>query len=61
MLLGPSRKGMIGKVLGVGVDDRMEGTLALVALAVAAGADAVRVHDVREMSRAARVLDALAR
>jgi dihydropteroate synthase len=52
---------MIGKVLGVRVKDRMEGTLALVTIAVAAGADMVRVHDVREMARAARMADALAR
>jgi dihydropteroate synthase len=61
ILVGPSRKGMIGKVLGVRVKDRMEGTLALVTIAVAAGADMVRVHDVREMARAARMADALAR
>jgi dihydropteroate synthase len=59
VLVGPSRKGMIGKVLGVPVTDRVEGTLALVALAAVAGADIVRVHDVREMSRAVRMIGAL--
>ncbi len=61
ILTGPSRKGMIGKVLGVGVTDRREGTLALVTLSIAGGADMVRVHDVREMARAARMTDALTR
>lgn len=59
ILVGPSRKGMIGKVLGVPVADRVEGTLALVALAVVGGADIVRVHDVREMSRAVRMIGVL--
>jgi dihydropteroate synthase len=61
ILVGPSRKGMIGKVLGGGVADRLEGTLALVTLSIAAGADMVRVHDVRAMTRAARMTDALSR
>lgn len=61
ILVGPSRKGMIGRVLGVGVRDRMEGTLALVTLSIANGADVVRVHDVQQMSRAARMADALIR
>lgn len=61
ILVGPSRKGMIGRVLGVDVRDRMEGTLALVTLAIAGGADIVRVHDVREMVRAARMTDAIVR
>lgn len=61
ILVGPSRKGMIGRVLGVDVRDRMEGTLALVALAIAHGADIVRVHDVRAMTRAARMVDAILR
>jgi dihydropteroate synthase len=53
LLVGPSRKAFIGKVLGLPVDERLEGTLAAVALAVANGADAVRVHDVAEARRAA--------
>lgn len=61
ILVGPSRKAMIGRVLGVSVADRMEGTLALTVLCIANGADMVRVHDVREMSRAARMADALGR
>jgi dihydropteroate synthase len=61
VLVGPSRKGTIGRVLGTGVDDRMEGSAALVALSIAAGADIVRVHDVLQMTRVARMTDALAR
>lgn len=61
LLVGPSRKGMIGKALGVEVSDRMEGTAALVMLSIAGGADVVRVHDVREMARVARMTDALVR
>jgi dihydropteroate synthase len=61
ILIGPSRKGMIGRVLGVPPDDRLEGTAALVTLCIAGGADMVRVHDVREMARVARMTDALAR
>ncbi len=59
ILLGPSRKSTIGKVLDLPVDQRVEGTAALVALAVAQGVDIVRVHDVREMSRVARMADAV--
>lgn len=61
IMVGPSRKGMIGKVLGVGVADRTEGTLALVSVAIAHGVDIVRVHDVKEMNRAARMMDRLIR
>jgi dihydropteroate synthase len=61
VLVGPSRKGMIGRVLGVDVTDRIEGTAALLTLCVAGGADVVRVHDVRTMARVARVADALVR
>ena len=61
ILVGPSRKGMIGRVLGVDVHDRLEGSIALLSLCVAKGADIVRVHDVQEMVRAARVMDALVR
>jgi dihydropteroate synthase len=61
LLVGPSRKSTIGQVLGLGVDDRLEGTAALVALAVANGADLIRVHDVREMVRVARMADAVVR
>jgi dihydropteroate synthase len=48
-------------VLDVPVDERLEGTAALVALAIANGADIVRVHDVRAMVRVARMTDAVIR
>ncbi|GAB4329647.1 MAG: hypothetical protein Kow0010_14190 [Dehalococcoidia bacterium] len=61
LLLGPSRKSTIGLVLDAPVDERLEGTGAAVALAVAAGADIVRVHDVREMAKVVAVADAVVR
>ena len=61
LLLGASRKSTIGKVLDLPGDERLEGTLALTALGVAAGADIVRVHDVRQNLRAARMADAVHR
>ncbi len=61
ILVGPSRKGMIGRVLGADAADRMEGTAALCAIAIANGADILRVHDVREMARVARMMDAIVR
>jgi dihydropteroate synthase len=62
VLVGTSRKSTIGKVLGdAPVEDRLEGTAATVAIAIAKGADIVRVHDVREMTRVARMADAVAR
>ncbi|HJP70138.1 MAG TPA: dihydropteroate synthase, partial [Candidatus Limnocylindria bacterium] len=42
-------------------DDRVEGTAATVALAIAAGADIVRVHDVAHIARTRRVADAIIR
>lgn len=61
LLLGTSRKSTIGFVLGAPVEERREGTAASVALAVAAGADIVRVHDVAEMARVVKVADAIVR
>ena len=61
ILIGPSRKSFIGRVLDSEKDDRMEGTAAAVALGVANGASIVRVHDVREMSRVVRMTDAICR
>ncbi len=61
VLVGASRKSMIGKILDLPADQRVEGTAATVALAIAAGADIVRVHDVKEMVRVARVADAILR
>jgi dihydropteroate synthase len=61
ILVGMSRKSTIGYVLDLPVDERVEGTAATVALSVAAGADIVRVHDVKEMVRVARMSDAIVR
>jgi dihydropteroate synthase len=61
VLVGPSRKRFLGEILGTTVDDRLEGTAAAVSLAIAGGADLVRVHDVRAMARVARVADAICR
>lgn len=62
VMIGTSRKSTIGKLLGdLPPNQRLEGTAATVALAIAAGADIVRVHDVREMARVVRVADAVVR
>jgi dihydropteroate synthase len=61
VLLGTSRKSMIGNTLNLPVDDRVEGTAATVALGIAKGVDIVRVHDVKEMARVARMMDAMVR
>jgi dihydropteroate synthase len=61
ILLGMSRKSTIGVVLGLPVTERLEGTLATTALAVAAGVDIVRVHDVEPNRRVARMADAVVR
>ena len=62
ILSGTSRKSTIGKILGdAPVEERLWGTAATVALAIANGCDVVRVHDVRKMAQVARVADAVAR
>jgi methylenetetrahydrofolate dehydrogenase (NADP+) / methenyltetrahydrofolate cyclohydrolase len=61
ILIGPSRKGTISRVLGVGLHERLEGTIALTVACVAGGADLVRVHDVKEVRRAVTIVDALVR
>ena len=61
LLLGTSRKSTIGKVLDLPADERLEGTLATTALGIAAGVDIVRVHDVAENVRTARMSDAIIR
>ena len=62
IVVGTSRKATIGRVLGdLPVEERIEGTAATVAISIANGADVVRVHDVREMSRVARMTDAIVR
>ena len=61
ILIGMSRKSTIGYVLDLPVEERLEGTAATVALSVAFGADIVRVHDVKEMARVAKMSDAVVR
>ncbi|HWJ04126.1 MAG TPA: dihydropteroate synthase [Verrucomicrobiae bacterium] len=61
ILLGTSRKSMIGNTLDLPVDQRVEGTAATVALGIAAGMDIVRVHDVKEMARVCKMSDAIVR
>lgn len=60
LLVGTSRKSTVGRLLGdLPPEERLEGTAATVAWAIAEGAAAVRVHDVREIARVVRVTDAL--
>jgi dihydropteroate synthase len=57
VVVGPSRKSFIGKVLNLPADKRIWGTAAAVACAVLNGADIVRVHDVEEMIQVVRICD----
>ncbi len=59
LLVGPSRKGFIGKLTGRPPAERLSGTLAACALSAAAGASILRVHDVREVREALAVADAV--
>jgi dihydropteroate synthase len=61
ILLGSSRKSMIGLALDLPTDQRLEGTAATVAIGIANGADIVRVHDVKQMVRVCRMSDAIIR
>lgn len=61
ILSGPSRKSFIGYTLDLPPDKRMEGTAAAVAISIDRGADIVRVHDVAEIVRVARMTDAIVR
>ncbi|MCL4466683.1 MAG: dihydropteroate synthase [Chloroflexi bacterium] len=61
ILVGTSRKSTLGHILGTPPDDRLEGTAATAALAIAKGADILRVHDVKQIVRVARVADAVER
>jgi dihydropteroate synthase len=59
ILVGPSRKSFIGAILDLPVHDRLEGTAAAVTACILNGAHVIRVHDVKEMKRVARVADAV--
>jgi dihydropteroate synthase len=61
VVVGPSRKSFIGKVLGTAVEERLEGTAGAVAWMAGQGAHIVRVHDVKAMVRVVRVVDAITR
>jgi dihydropteroate synthase len=61
ILLGTSRKSMIGLVLDLPPDKRLEGNLAVTAIGIANGADMVRVHDVRQTAMVCRMSDAIIR
>lgn len=59
VLLATSRKRMIGSVLDLPVEERMEGTGATVCFGIQKGCQMVRVHDVKEMKRMAVMMDAM--
>ncbi len=61
ILVGPSRKSFIGYTLNLPPDQRLEGTIAAVAVAITRGADIVRVHDVLPVSRVVKMTDAIVR
>jgi dihydropteroate synthase len=59
LLVGPSRKTFLGKLLQIGPEDRLEGSLAAAVVAGLGGSNMIRVHDVRETLRALQVVNAL--
>ncbi|MCM2983779.1 dihydropteroate synthase [Niallia circulans] len=59
VLLGTSRKSLIGHVLNLPVSERLEGTGATICYGIQKGCQFIRVHDVKEMTRMARMMDAL--
>ena len=61
ILIGPSRKSLIARVLNLPANERVEGTAATIAIGIANGADMVRVHDVQQMVRVCRMSDAIVR
>jgi dihydropteroate synthase len=60
ILVGPSRKSFIGRILDLPVEERLEGSLAALAVSIMNGANIVRVHDVKESRRVADLVDAVA-
>ncbi|MEA4988297.1 MAG: dihydropteroate synthase [Anaerovorax sp.] len=61
VLLGASRKNFIGKTLGLEVNERLEGTLAITSIGIIKGVDIVRVHDVLQNARVAAMTDKIVR
>ena len=58
IMVGPSRKSFTGNITGLPANERLEGTIAAVAIAVMNGANIVRVHNVRECKHALKIVDA---
>jgi len=61
ILLGISRKSIIGNTIDVPTHDRLEGTIALNAIGIQMGAEIIRVHDIKENVKAAKMIDAVVR
>jgi dihydropteroate synthase len=61
ILIGTSRKSFIGNTLELDVNERLEGTLATITMSIINGADIIRVHDVKEAVRTAKMTDAIYR
>jgi dihydropteroate synthase len=61
LLVGPSRKAFIGSILGLPPEDREEGSMGAVAVAICSGANMVRVHEVKKMRRVVQMVDAIIR
>jgi len=61
VLIGTSNKSLIGNILSLPVGERIEGTAATVAVSIMNGASIIRVHDVKIMTRVARMTDAIIR
>lgn len=59
ILVGPSRKSFIENITGLPVNERLEGTLAAISIAIMNGANIIRVHDIKECKRAVQVVDAI--
>jgi len=59
LLMGVSRKSFIGKILDLPLDERLEGSLAALAMCIMNGANMIRVHDVKESKKAAGIVDAV--
>lgn len=59
VLLGTSRKSLVGNVLGLPVEERLEGTSATVCYGIERGCHIMRVHDVKEIARLAKMMDVL--
>ena len=61
VLLGTSRKSFLGQILDLPPNERVDGSVATTVLGIVQGVDMVRVHDIKENARAAKVTDAVIR